>query len=102
MTTAQLAGFWQTQIDAQLSSGLSAPAFCRLQALSYHKFSYWRRKLALPPSTPADSSAGFASVLISAPVATDSGLTLTLPNGVVISGLQAANISLLSAIMRLL
>ena len=35
-----------------------------------------------------------------APVATEVDLTLTLPNGVVISGLHAGNISLLGAIMR--
>lgn len=35
-----------------------------------------------------------------APVATEVGLTLTLPNGVAISGLHAGNIGLLGAIMR--
>jgi len=35
-----------------------------------------------------------------AAVATDAGLTLTLPNGVAISGLHASNINLLGAILR--
>ena len=48
MTTQQRDVFWQQQIASWLSSRLSAPAFCKLHDLSYHQFSYWRRKLATP------------------------------------------------------
>ncbi|HDN9016110.1 TPA: hypothetical protein P2I01_003003 [Aeromonas salmonicida] len=64
------------------------------------ELSYWRRKRDQPHSAPADSLSGFAKVAMPAAVATDAGLTLTLPNGVAISGLHASNINLLGAILR--
>ena len=102
MTTQQRDVFWQQQIASWLSSRLSAPAFCKLHDLSCHQFSYWRRKLATPQLDKADSSAGFARVTLPPSQTTHPGLTLTLPNGIAISGLHASNIELLGAIMRLL
>ena len=98
MTTQERADFWQQQISAWLDSGLSGHAFCKQQALVYHQFAYWRRKLEKPVAS--DSLAGFASVAMPAPVATEGGLTLTLPNGIILSGLHPGNIDLLGAIMR--
>ena len=98
MTTQERADFLQQQITAWLDSGLSGHAFCKHQALVYHQFAYWRKKLEQPADS--DSLPGFARVAMPAPVATEVDLTLTLPNGVVISGLHAGNISLLGAIMR--
>lgn len=104
MTTQERTLFWQEQFAAWQASGLSAQAFCKHHSLSYHRFSYWRSKLetlqATPPAT--DALAGFAKVTMPAPdpLPTDSGLLLTLPNGIVISGLHASNICLLSDIIR--
>ncbi len=98
MTTQERADFWRQQITAWLDSGLSGHAFCKQQALVYHQFAYWRKKLEQPAAT--DSLAGFARVAMPAPVATDGGLTLTLPNGIILSGLHLGNIDLLGAIMR--
>jgi hypothetical protein len=50
--------------------------------------------------TTVDSLAGFASVTLPATVAIDEGLTITLPNGMAISGLHPGNIDWLGAIMR--
>ena len=48
MTTQERADFWQQQITAWLDSGLSGHAFCKSQALVYHQFAYWRKKLEQP------------------------------------------------------
>ena len=98
MTTQERADFWRQQITAWLDSGLSGHAFCKQQALVYHQFAYWRKKLEQPVAS--DSFPGFARVAMPAPVATDGGLTLTLPNGIILSGLHLGNIDLLGAIMR--
>ena len=103
MTTQERADFLQQQISAWLDSGLSGHAFCKSQALVYHQFAYWRKKLAQPAAS--DSLPGFARVAMPAPVApppaaSDRGLTLTLPNGITLSGLHPGNIDLLGAIMR--
>ena len=100
MTTQERADFWQQQIAAWLASGLSGHAFCKHQALVYHQFAYWRKKLEQPATV--DSLAGFARVAIPASVPTEGGLTLSLPNGISISGLHLGNLDLLGAIMRLL
>ena len=48
----------------------------------------------------SDSLPGFVRVAMPAPVGTEVGLTLTLPNGITLSGLHPGNIDLLGAIMR--
>ncbi|MEA9429631.1 IS66 family insertion sequence element accessory protein TnpB, partial [Aeromonas caviae] len=83
---------------AWLDSGLSGHAFCKSQALVYHQFAYWRKKLEQP--VDSDSLPGFVRVAMPAPVGTEVGLTLTLPNGITLSGLHPGNIDLLGAIMR--
>ncbi len=99
MTTQERADFWQQQITAWLDSGLSGHAFCKQQALVYHQFAYWRKKLEQPAAS--DSFPGFARVAMPAPVATEvDSLTLTLPNGITLSGLHLGNIDLLGALMR--
>nr|WP_236849178.1 hypothetical protein [Citrobacter freundii] len=51
MTTQERADFWQQQITAWLDSGLSGHAFCKSQALVYHQFAYWRKKLEQPAAS---------------------------------------------------
>lgn len=97
MASAELHHFWQHTLTEWAASGLSGAAFCRERTLSYHQFSYWRRKLGAEGESQA--SAGFARV---APVAdTDAaqGLTVSLPGGVSITGLHADNVELLGAVL---
>ena len=100
MTTQERADFWRQQITAWLDSGLSGHAFCKSQALVYHQFAYWRKKLEQPAAAASASLPGFVRVDMPAPVGTEVGLTLTLPNGITLSGLHPGNIDLLGAIMR--
>ncbi|WP_425524539.1 IS66 family insertion sequence element accessory protein TnpA [Aeromonas hydrophila] len=46
--------------------------------------SRWRKKLEQP--VDSDSLPGFVRVAMPAPVGTEVGLTLTLPNGITLSG----------------
>ena len=64
----------------------------------YHQFAYWRKKLE--QHVDSDSLPGFVRVAMPAPVTNEVGLTLTLPNGITLSGLHLGNIDLLGAIMR--
>ena len=73
MTTQERADFWRQQITAWLDSGLSGHAFCKSQALVYHQFAYWRKKLEQPAAS--DSLPGFVRVAMPAPVGTEVGLT---------------------------
>ncbi len=84
-------------------SGLSGAAFCKQYALSYHQFVYWRRKLGakVEREQAAGSRSGFTRVALAAPPAASAdGLTVLLPGGVSITGLDAGNVALLGAILR--
>lgn len=93
MTAQSRETFWQQQLLDWQDSGLSGIAFCSQQNLSYHQFTYWRRKLA---DGAASKAVGFARVAM-VPVPME--LTLTLPGGIAITGLHAGNVGLLGAIL---
>ena len=40
----ELAEYWQGQINSWKTSGKSQASFCKAHDLSYHRFTYWRRK----------------------------------------------------------
>ncbi len=42
--TEGLAGYWQDQVNSWRKSGRSQASFCNAHDLSYHRFTYWRRK----------------------------------------------------------
>ena len=92
--------FWQQTVAEWRDSGLSGAAFCKQQSLAYHRFVYWRRKLSIrPDQEPAGGSGhGFARVM-SLPAPSLEGITVSLPNGVSITGLHAGNVDLLGAIV---
>ncbi len=100
MTKQERTEHWQQHVEHWRDSGLSGVAFCKQHELSYHQFTYWRRKLQEDGREPGQPpSSGFARVtcLPSQPVGE---LALALPGGLTITGLYAGNIELLGAILR--
>lgn len=91
--------YWQSQIEAWQSSGQNQQGFCRTHDLNYSRFVYWRRKFrqSTTPSS-AKASSGFATVLPTASAAAG-GLSLVLPNGVELRGVEASNVDV---VLRLL
>lgn len=100
MESSALHLYWQQQIRDWQASRLSGAAFCKQQALSYHQFVYWRRKLTPSAAAPAASTPGFVRVTPIQPEQATTELTLSLPGGIAITGLHAGNIALLGAILR--
>lgn len=104
MTTHQREHYWHQQLTHWVDSGLSGAAFCKQHALSYHQFTYWRRKQLDAEATPGHPTApaGFARVAALAPSQRPGAaeLTLTLPNGITITGLHTDNVVLLGALLR--
>lgn len=96
MKSQQRADYWREQITTWQASGLSGQIFCQQHQLTYHQFVYWRQKYRTPEDT---ISSGFAKVTATAPV-NSAELTLSLPNGLVITGLNDSNVTLLGAILR--
>ena len=95
MTPTERAQVWQQHITDWEVSGVSGSAYCKQQALVYHQFVYWRRKLDptedCPKQEQEQATTGLARV-VSAPGAGIGGadcLTVALPGGVSIPGLHA-------------
>ncbi|WP_294042793.1 IS66 family insertion sequence element accessory protein TnpA [Thiolapillus sp.] len=95
------ASFWQSHIAAWQQSGLTQKAYCEHQELRYSTFGYWVRKLrrAAEPATEK-KVAGFVPVIPATVQPT--GLTLSLPNGLEIRGIEANNLSLVRDLLGML
>ena len=97
-----LTAYWHRHMAGWKNSGLSQQKFCKNNNLVYHQFLYWRHKLKQTTNksqqqTRQPSGSGFASVSIQP--ATEPGLSLLLPNGLIIQGIHANNLSLVSQLM---
>jgi len=78
--TRRSASQWQSLIDQQSTSGLSAQAFCQREKINYQRFCHWRHKLQTPQ--PAEQSLVDVSALFS-PGSVDQWLIeLDLGNGI--------------------
>jgi len=91
--------FWKQQVDAWKHSGLSGAKFCEANQLVYHRFVYWRQKFSAGStrSVPSVSSGGF--VAVSYANDDDAILSVSLPNGLVIRGIRAGNISVVRQLL---
>jgi len=83
----RLAEYWQDQVNSWRSSGRSQASFCKAHDLNYHRFTYWRRKF----DEAGTGAGGFALVKYHA--AQSSNLSVALPNGLVIQGIAADNLT---------
>ena len=98
--TGHLSEYWQEQISAWEQSGQSQKSFCEQRELNYHRFGYWRRKfLEQSQADTVKQSNAFVPVQ---PVQADtvSGLSLALPNGVVIQGIEQHNLSVVRQLLQ--
>ena len=99
---------WLHRINAWQQSGLSQKAWCDKEGINPSKFSYWKRKQQAVPVNPDSEPA--ASTFVSAVLEdnvfsvheTTSSITVTLPNGVTLSGIDHHNLPLLKALVGVL
>lgn len=100
----ELCAYWEQQINAWKHSGLSGARFCRDHELVYHRFVYWRHKLSSREldSSPLQSASGFVEVRHHADAQVDTGLTLSLPNGLMLKGIQASNVAVVRQLLETL
>ena len=93
---------WQSRINAYRTSGLSGSRFCQANDLIYHQFVYWRRKFSgTEPVVRNDAHAsvgGFTQVVVGRPCS--AALTIELPGGLTIHGIQHQNLDLVQALLE--
>ncbi len=104
INSTKLSQYWRKHVDSCRDSGESAAAYCERQQLVYHRFIYWRRKFQqqncrtqLAPS----ESAGFSRVVTSH-CDSPPGLSLALPNGLVIQDIVATNVGVVRQLLAVL
>lgn len=83
---------WQSHIQAWQRSGLSQAGYCQQHELVVSRFGYWRRKLQGGRS-PAPE---FVQVV---PRATRESLSVWLPNGLEIKGVEAGNLAVVTELV---
>jgi hypothetical protein len=86
---------WTAHIKAQQGSGLSAKAYCASHTLNYDQFGYYKRKLsdARSRAPRKTKSPGFAAVDVDSSQKTTAPLSLVLPSGIRIEGIDDGNLS---------
>ncbi len=96
----QRIAYWSGHIQVWQRSGLSQIAYCRRENLVAHQFTYW---LSKSQSTAASvkskaSTSRFVPVTVVAP--TSSQLQITLPNGIVLTGVSDQNLALVQQFIQ--
>ena len=94
-----LPDYWGKHIQNWQQTDQSQNAYCKEHDLNYHRFTYWRRKLA-SKDQPSALRSGFVPVK-PCPSITPSGLTATLPNGVLLQGITDSNLSVVKQLLGL-
>jgi len=98
--------FWKSHIEAWSKSGLNQTDYCKANDLSPQQFSSWKHKLLPPVQGPSSrttkKAAGFAQAYQSISSQDASGLSITLPNGSVIHGINQNNLTTVAQLIRAL
>jgi hypothetical protein len=93
--------YWREQFACWRESGLSQSEYCQQAQLSRHRFKYWRRKLeptSLQKRRSKKRDSGFVPVQVRTTSA-ETGLSLSLPNGMVLRGIDAGNVELVKQLV---
>lgn len=92
---------WQKHLQSQRESGLSQQTYCQQHDLKNHQFWYWKRKLEGPKRQPTKPSSVFVPVSLASP-ASNPGLSIRLPNGISLSGIDEHNHHIVQQLMKVL
>lgn len=94
------AAYWREHIAAWKESGLSGARFCKGHDLIYHRFVYWRQKFdaVTPHRKQRSSSHGFTAVTVQPD--RHRGLSLSLPNGVTVQGIDADTVAVVRQLLE--
>ncbi len=94
----QRSTFWNKRIEQWQQSGLTQKDFCLQQNLVAHQFTYWLNKFQLTQREPKSSAGGFVPVNIIS--SSSSQLHITLPNGIVLTGITEHNLGVVQQFIQ--
>jgi hypothetical protein len=96
---------WGSHIRAQKESDLTQQAYCRQHDLKPHQFWYWKNKLGGADSIKPQKqnpSAKSAFIPVVTPALLSRGLSITLPSGISINGIESHNMLVAEQLARVL
>ncbi len=96
-----LSDYWHHHIQSWQQTDTNQSSYCRAHDLNYHRFTYWRRKLNAPRSDIRQAVLRSGFVPVKAVSQVSSTLTATLPNGVILQGIAADNLSVVKQLLGL-
>ncbi len=102
---ATRAAFWQQHIQQWKTAQQTQIAYCRAHGLNFHQFNYWLRKedpVNTQKKTVTTSSASSPFIPVVKHQATLSGLSLSLPNGMMVQGIDSDNLSAVKQLLAIL
>ena len=103
LQTLSREAFWQRHVCQWRDSGISKMAYCKQYSLVYHQMVYWSSKQKLctgdEPNIDEDFK-GFVPVSVTTANTADQGLSIRLPNGLLIQGIDQHNVALLGQVIQ--
>ena len=100
LQTLSRQSFWQRHVLQWQSSGISKMAYCQQHSLVYHQMVYWSGKVE---NTAVDAkphtSGDFVRVAVSS-ASHNSTLSIRLPNGIAIEGIDECSVALVGKLIE--
>jgi len=93
--------FWRRHVSQWRGSGLSKAAYCQQYSLVYHQMVYWCSKVnneAEDAKGTKASSSDFIAVTVN-PTLSQSALSIRLPNGIAIEGIDERSVALVGSLI---
>ena len=100
LQTPSRAAFWQRHMSQWRESGLSKAAYCQQYSLVYHQMVYWCSKEAKDPNDTKGASSDFIAVNVTSAVSAPYALSIRLPNGIRIEGVNECSVSLIGRLIE--
>ena len=91
--------FWQRHVTQWRDSGLSKMAYCKQFSLVYHQMVYWCGKAENVADEAKMPSNNFVAATVAPTCGSSAGLTVLLPNGISIDGIDEYSVGLVGKLV---
>jgi hypothetical protein len=99
LQTLSREGFWQRHVSQWRESGVSKMAYCQQYSLVYHQMVYWSSKKKKQIDQTDGTSNDFIAVSVT-PTLGHSALSIRLPNGIAIEGINERSVALVGRLVE--
>lgn len=98
LQTLSRQSFWQRHVLQWQDSGLSKMAYCQQHSLVYHQMMYWSGKAEKDSVDTQQTPSNFIPIAIT--TSRNSALSIRLPNGIAIEGIDECSVTLVGKLIE--